>query len=64
MHDLGRAVDLVEDDGKGVDPAAPAGVGIASMRERAREVGGEFRLSTGNDGRGTRVCARLPSVLI
>lgn len=49
----------IEDDGRGVEPHARAGVGLASMRERAEELGGTCtidRLATG----GTRVRALLP----
>ena len=49
----------VTDDGVGVDPAAPSGVGLTSMRERAAELGGRClveRVPTG----GTRVLAELP----
>jgi signal transduction histidine kinase len=48
----------VADDGRGIDPEAPAGIGLASMRERAAEVGGT--LQVGRADRGTQVTARLP----
>lgn len=32
---------IVEDDGCGIDRSAPSGVGVASMRERAQELGGD-----------------------
>lgn len=53
---------LVEDSGKGFDslnghPQKP-GVGIASMRERVRELNGQVRISSGDTG--TRVEAVLP----
>jgi signal transduction histidine kinase len=50
----------VEDDGTGAAPAAP-GNGLVSMRERAEELGGTC-VVTFRAGRGTRVCADLPSV--
>lgn len=57
---------VVEDDGIGVDAAATAGpradgsgVGLASMRERAAELGGTLRVGPGPGG-GTRLTARLP----
>ncbi len=48
----------VTDDGSGLAADATAGVGLASMRERAAEVGGTFDLQTGPTG--TTVTARLP----
>lgn len=51
----------VVDDGVGVDPARPAGVGLLSLRERAEELGGSTTLTCpAADGHGTRVLARLP----
>jgi two-component system, NarL family, sensor kinase len=49
----------VADDGAGVDPARPPGVGLASMRERATELGGECRVVAAVP-RGTAVSVRLP----
>jgi signal transduction histidine kinase len=49
----------VEDDGAGFADGASVGVGIASMRERATELGGEFRIAAVPGG-GTSVRARLP----
>jgi signal transduction histidine kinase len=49
----------VEDDGTGIAPAAPAGVGLVSLRERARELGGACTVEPGGE-RGTRVRATLP----
>jgi signal transduction histidine kinase len=49
----------VEDDGTGIVPGTPAGVGLAAMRERASEVGGTCEIGDG-DGAGTRVVAHLP----
>jgi signal transduction histidine kinase len=50
---------VVEDDGRGLPPERRAGVGLASMRERAAELGGECRVES-RPGGGTRVVARLP----
>ena len=47
----------VVDDGRGIG-ASPAGVGMASMRERAEELGGA--LAVDSSPRGTTVAARLP----
>jgi signal transduction histidine kinase len=52
----------VRDDGRGIDPARPAGVGLRSMRERAAEVGGEWSVRSSPEG-GTLVRAWLPTSL-
>lgn len=49
----------VVDDGRGIMPASRAGVGLTSMRERARELGGECTVEPVPGG-GTKVAARLP----
>ena len=49
----------VSDDGVGIDPGSPVGVGLHSMDERAAEVGGEIDLDA-RPGGGTIVRARLP----
>jgi signal transduction histidine kinase len=54
----GLVVEVI-DDGLGIDPAAPAGVGLHSIDERAAEVGGEVDLHA-RPGGGTIVRARLP----
>jgi signal transduction histidine kinase len=48
----------VADDGTGIAATDRPGVGTASMRERAEELGGTLTISTGTGG--TRVAARLP----
>jgi two-component system NarL family sensor kinase len=55
-HDLKIGV---SDDGRGIRPDAPWGVGLTSMHERAAELGGSSRFETGPTG-GTRVRVRLP----
>ncbi|WP_088319172.1 ATP-binding protein [Kineosporia sp. R_H_3] len=50
---------VVCDDGRGVGDHSP-GVGLQSMSERAEELGGAFEVTAGQDGRGTRVGARIP----
>jgi signal transduction histidine kinase len=50
---------VVEDDGRGLPSDPSRGVGLASMRERATEIGGELTIAD-RDGGGTRVEARLP----
>jgi signal transduction histidine kinase len=50
----------VVDDGRGIAPDASRGVGLASMRERAGELGGSLEVAAVN-GRGTRVRAALPA---
>jgi signal transduction histidine kinase len=49
----------VTDDGVGVTATNPPGIGLASMSERAEELGGTFVFAHADDG-GTRVQARLP----
>jgi signal transduction histidine kinase len=48
----------IEDDGRGLPENVPAGVGLASMRERAEELGGTCRVASSRAG--TRLSARLP----
>jgi two-component system, chemotaxis family, CheB/CheR fusion protein len=59
----------VQDYGKGIDPALlhqfnrsgeGAGIGLAGMRERLRELGG--RLEVESDEKGTLICAVIPVV--
>lgn len=49
----------VHDDGVGVPAQRRSGVGLASMRERAEELGGTFTLQRSPDG-GTSVAVLLP----
>jgi len=49
----------ISDDGKGLPPTYRAGVGHHSMRERAAELGGEYRIEKIAAG-GMRVWVRLP----
>ena len=49
----------VQDDGRGLPADAHRGVGLASMRERAMELGGECVVEA-TPGGGTRVAALLP----
>jgi two-component system NarL family sensor kinase len=50
----------VRDDGIGLAPEAVAGVGLASMRERAEELGGHFAILP--NLRGLHLQAVLPLV--
>ncbi|MBN6051879.1 sensor histidine kinase, partial [Nonomuraea sp. RK-328] len=52
---------LVGDDGRGLPATYSAGVGLASMRERAAELGGVCVVS-GAPGEGTRVEVTLPLI--
>lgn len=49
---------VVCDDGRGIGDDARPGIGIASMRERAQELGGSVRVDS--DEKGTRVDMVLP----
>jgi len=62
----------VEDQGRGMngqslkhryENAELTGVGIASMRERVRKVGGQFEILTGKDGTSVRVILPLPTAV-
>jgi signal transduction histidine kinase len=53
----------VSDDGRGLGDDPRDGVGLASMRERASELGGHLRIEPGTDG-GTRVHARIPLAVV
>lgn len=52
-----RLVLVVTDDGRGLPAAVRSGVGLASMRERAEELGGTLAVTSQD---GTRVVATLP----
>lgn len=52
----------VSDDGQGPRADSKHGVGLASMRERATELGGTCSIEPGPDG-GTRVQVELPLIL-
>jgi signal transduction histidine kinase len=65
----GRAILSVEDHGRGFDPevlerfladGSGTGVGLAGMRERVRELGGEFTLQSSPQGTTLLVAIPLP----
>jgi signal transduction histidine kinase len=59
--DTGRAMLIIRDRGRGFNAPAdglPAGVGIAGMRERVRELGGEFKIAS--QAGGTVIEATVP----
>lgn len=57
----GELVLEIADDGVGFDPNAgfPGHLGLRSMRERVREVGGSIEVDS-EPGKGTRIRARIP----
>jgi two-component system sensor histidine kinase UhpB len=57
--DLARLILTVADDGCGIRPGAPKGLGIQGMRERVHALGGEFRLED-TAGHGTTVRIEIP----
>ncbi len=52
----------IEDDGRGLAQTSPTGksIGLVSMAERARELGGCLSLCEGRSGAGTRIVLRIP----
>ncbi|HEX6305860.1 MAG TPA: sensor histidine kinase, partial [Anaerolineales bacterium] len=54
-----RLMLTISDDGVGLPPEIGPGVGLASMRERAEELGGSIEVVSGQ-AKGTRVTAVLP----
>jgi signal transduction histidine kinase len=48
----------IADDGKGIAPNAPLGVGLTAMRERTDELGGTLTITSGPTG--TVIMAQLP----
>jgi signal transduction histidine kinase len=48
----------VEDDGRGLVPGEPAGMGLTGMRERVLALGGKLEVE-GREGMGTRVFLRV-----
>ena len=52
----------VEDDGEGFDLAASRGVGIVGMEERARALGGDLAIKSGEKGTRIRISFALASV--
>ncbi len=57
-HRAGQLELCVDDDGVGVSPGAPTGVGLGSMHQRAAELGGTCEVTSGS---GTTVRALLPT---
>ena len=63
LHEHKRLLDLeIEDNGCGLVSALSHGVGLVSMRERAEELGGTWKVAQGSLG-GTCVQVRLPILL-
>jgi signal transduction histidine kinase len=58
----GSVTTVVEDDGRGFDPATARddALGLAGMRERLALVGGRRRIESGNS-RGTTLVAEVPA---
>ena len=52
----------IADDGIGLQPDGnTVGLGLTGMRERVNSLGGELKFTSGLDGRGVAVSARLPT---
>ncbi len=57
----GRVVAVIEDDGRGFDPAAESvGSGLESMGERVRLLDGRFRIESSPNGSGTTLVVEVP----
>jgi signal transduction histidine kinase len=55
-----RLIIVIDDDGVGMSPDAKPGIGLASMQERAEELGGHFRILSKQPG--AQFIAELPFV--
>ena len=63
LHKQEHLLELeIEDNGRGLAPEQHTGVGLASMRERAEELGGTWELAQRPAG-GTCVHVKLPTLL-
>jgi two-component system NarL family sensor kinase len=51
----------IEDDGRGIPPRLQPGIGLTSIRDRARELGGSATIGSSPDG-GACIVVRLPFV--
>lgn len=61
VHRNGKCLQVeVTDDGCGIDPAAPRGIGLTSLRERSEELGGQCTVTPRPGSHGTEVSATLP----
>ena len=49
----------IEDDGRGIPPRVRSGIGLTSIRDRARELGGSTTIGSSPDG-GASIAVRLP----
>jgi two-component system sensor histidine kinase UhpB len=49
----------VQDDGRGIDPLAPKGLGSLGMRERVEGLGGDYTIDS-ERGRGTSLRVVIP----
>jgi signal transduction histidine kinase len=52
---------VVDDDGDGMDPAIARRSGLGNLESRATELGGDFRISRGGRGVGTRIKWSIPA---
>lgn len=50
----------ISDDGKGTSPGDGRGLGLTSMEERVRALGGTVRIGRNSEGEGTRLTVRIP----
>lgn len=57
---LGQLAFVIDDNGRGVDPEAPTGLGFANMHHRAGSIGGQLEVSRLDSGTRVRLLVSLP----
>jgi signal transduction histidine kinase len=58
----GRVIATIRDNGKGIEHGAEMGVGMCGMKQRVKELGGEFRVGDGKPGTLIEIVVPIGSV--